>query len=287
MTIVYGAFDRAALDREYSPSSRAPDFLRTLDQAADRSRRARADLACRPDVRYGPDPAERLDYFPATRPGAPLFVFVHGGHWQQCSKEESAFAAPRFVSSGAAFAALGYGLAPGNSLAEMVASVRRALRWLGEHADVLGHAGDAVYAGGSSAGAHLVAAALSGPEAGPRVPGVCLLSGVYDLQPIRSSYVNDALGLDRETAERYSPLRAGTLAARSVIIARGADETFEYARQQREFVQMLQARKHPVRDLVVVGRNHFDLPFDLGRVGTSVGDAVLAQMGLSPPAARP
>ncbi|MFI6582223.1 alpha/beta hydrolase [Embleya sp. NPDC050493] len=286
MTIVYGAFDRAALDREYSPSSRAPDFLRILDQAAARSRQARADLACRPDVRYGPGPAERLDYFPATRPGAPLFVFVHGGHWQQCSKEESAFAAPRFVKAGAAFAALGYGLAPGCSLGSMVESVRRGLRWLCERGALLGHAGDAVYAGGSSAGAHLVAAALSGPEAGPRLPGVCLLSGVYDLEPIRSSYVNDALGLDRETARRYSPLRGGPLAAQSVIVARGAAETFEYARQQREFVEALRAREQPVRDLVVVGRNHFDLPFDLGRVGTSVGDAVLARMGLLRPAAR-
>src|SRR5256885_7768315 len=108
--------DRAELDRQYSPSALVPHFKTILDRYRSESAAARARLVCEPDVRYGPDPAEVLDFFPATRPDAPLHVFVHGGHWQQLSKDDSSFAAPAFVAAGAAFAAGGDGPAPGRGL---------------------------------------------------------------------------------------------------------------------------------------------------------------------------
>lgn len=66
--------------------------------------------ALRSDVR-GSRP-DRRELFPAAREGAPLLVFVHGGYWQELSKNEAAFAAHHVVSAGVSFAALGYGLAP-------------------------------------------------------------------------------------------------------------------------------------------------------------------------------
>jgi arylformamidase len=266
--------DRAELDRQYSPSSLVPDFMTVLDRYRSESAAARARLACAPDVRYGPDPAEVLDFFPAGQRGAPLHVFVHGGHWQELSKDESSFAAPAFVAAGAAFAALGYGLAPDRDLPAMVASVRRGLDWLREHARELGTRPDRLYASGSSAGAHLVAMALT---AAPGIAGACLVSGVYDLEPVRLSYVNDAVGLTEATAFANSPLHHLPLHTTDVIVARGANETGEYGRQHATFVDALGG---PVVDLVVAGRNHFDLPLDLGRPDTVLGRAVLDQMRL-------
>ena len=37
-------------------------------------------------------------------------IFVHGGNWQELTKESSAFAAPEILRSGAAFAVVNYGL---------------------------------------------------------------------------------------------------------------------------------------------------------------------------------
>jgi arylformamidase len=273
--------DKAELDRQYSPSSLVPNVAAILDRYRSASAAARERLACERDVRYGPDPAEVLDFFPPTGPDAPLHVFVHGGHWQELSKDESSFAAPAFVAAGAAFAALNYGLAPERDLPAMVASVRRGLHWLREHARELGSRPDRLYASGSSAGAHLVAMALVSP--GPvTVAGACLLSGVYDLEPVRLSYVNDAVGLTEATAYANSPLHHLPLHTTDVIVARGADETGEYGRQHATFVGALGggALGGPVVDLVVAGRNHFDLPLDLGRRDTVLGRAVLDQMRL-------
>ncbi|MGC5346237.1 alpha/beta hydrolase [Streptomyces sp. DT24] len=269
------------LDREYSPSSCAPDFMAHLARYASESERAREELEHQLDISYGSGDAELLDFFSPRRTGAPLFVFVHGGHWQESGKGDSAFAAQDFIERGAGFVAVGYGLAPAYGLASMVSSVRTALRWIKDHAQDLGTRPDLIFVGGSSAGAHLVATALCGTvDDSPAVAGATLLSGVYDLEPVRLSYVNDKLGLDESVASANSPALHLPCATPRVIVARAAAETKEYARQHVEFVETLARQGLSAVDLTIAGRDHFDAPFDLGRRGTELGDAVLAQMGL-------
>jgi arylformamidase len=286
----YAGLTRAELDRAYSPSSVAPGFRTTLAGFAADGARARSELPCALAIPYGPEPCERFDFFPAGRPRSPLQVFVHGGHWQELGREDSSFLAFGLVGAGASFAALGYGLAPHYSLGAMVGQVRRALRWMRERADELGIDPDRVHVSGSSAGAHLAAMALCGD--GLDVAGACLLSGVYDLEPVRHSYVNDLVGMDERTARDNSPLHHLPLGTPDVIVARGERETGEYARQHALFAKSLRGRGDSatartaaagaaVRDLVVPGRDHFALPGDLADPDTALGAAVLSQMGLA------
>ncbi|SEG83626.1 arylformamidase [Thermomonospora echinospora] len=277
---------REELDREYSPSLCARDAAATLARYAADSAEARRGLDCRPDIPYGPSPDERLHLFPPPRPDAPLLVFVHGGHWQESSKEDACFAAPAMVEAGAGYVALGYGLAPRRRLGEMVASVRRGLHWVREHAAEFGGCADAVHVAGSSAGAHLAAMAiaevrvLADPRPPAEVAGAYLLSGVYDLEPIRRCYVNDALGLDDGAAADLSPVRWLPLRAGEVLVARGEAETRAYARQHALMVMALRAAGQRAADLVAPGRDHFELPLDLGVPGTPLGREVLRRMGL-------
>ncbi|ASO22469.1 arylformamidase [Actinoalloteichus hoggarensis] len=282
---VYADFDQADLDREYSPSSCVPDLGRLLDDYAVAGARARATLRARLDLRYGTGPRQLLDFFPAAAVDAPLQVFVHGGYWQQLDKRDGSFPALDLVPAGVAFAAVGYGLAPEHRLDEIVASVRQSLWWLLEHAAELGFDPTRVHLAGSSAGAQLVAMALCAdamPDGRPPATvfaGATLLSGVYDLEPIRLSYVNEALGLDSAAAARNSPLRLLPDRLPPLIVARGGNETSEFARQHDAMVRAARDRGGEVQDLVVAHRNHFDLPFDLGDPGTALGRAVLARLG--------
>lgn len=279
----YRGFDQAELDVQYSPSSRVADIGFYLDEYALRSRAARELLPVR-TFHYGPSQAERVDFFPARQPGAPLHVFVHGGYWQQLSVAEAAFAAPAMVRAGCAFAALGYGLAPDHDLDTIVAMVRRGLYWLSRHAAALGVAQDGLHLSGHSAGAHLVAmSVLTGPWPDGRatadaVASATLLSGIYDLEPIRHSYVNAPLRLDAEAAARNSPVHHLRGCPPPVLVARGGQETAEFGRQQDEFVAALRAHGFAVDDLVVAHRNHFDLPFDLAAPDSLLGRAVLGTM---------
>ncbi|GHB73772.1 hypothetical protein GCM10010331_72250 [Streptomyces xanthochromogenes] len=285
-TAVYRGMDQATLDRQYSPSSRVPSLGAYLREYARRSTAARRCHPVRTGLAYGGHPAEVLDYFPG-RPGPgrpPLLVFVHGGNWQALGRAESAFPVPPLLAAGAAVAVVEYGLAPDVGLDAMAGMVRRAIDWLLHHADRLGFASDRLHLCGTSAGAHLAAMALlpgppQGPDVSGRIAGAVLLSGMYDLEPVRLSYVNEALRLDEAGARRNSPL--GLLPPRlpQVVVARGGNETEEYVRQHDRMVAALRPRA-AVCEVVAERRDHFDLPYDLGVRGTGLGDAVLAQMEL-------
>ncbi len=268
---------RAALDREFSPSRLVPDIGRYLGEYSARSAAARAAHPCR-TLRYGTAEPELLDFFPVTgATAAPLMVFVHGGFWQESGREQAAFTASGFLGRGVAFAALGYGLAPAHRLGEIVGMVRRAVRLLTRAAPALGIDPARIHLAGSSAGAHLAAMALV--PGGVPVAGVSLLSGLYDLEPLIGSYVNDALGLTPAEARRLSPLGELPPGLPPVVLARGEHETGEFIRQHGAMSAALTAAGADVTDLVVAGRNHFDLPYDLTDLATPLGAAVAGQLG--------
>ncbi|MEU4985623.1 alpha/beta hydrolase [Streptomyces sp. NPDC021969] len=268
---------RAALDRDYSPSSRVPDLDVHLARYATDSARARAALPVHLDVPCGPLPEQRLDLFPAPDPHAPLFVFVHGGYWQELSKSEAAFAAQDFTAAGISFAALGYGLAPRFRLRAITAAVGDSLRRIRTGRARLPIAPGAVHLGGHSAGAHLVACALLDTD-GPDPAGFAsatLISGVYDLEPLRHTYVNDALGMDADEARDCTPLHRLPARLPRLVVAVGDNETEAFTAQHHRFVGAARAAGADVTGLVVPGRHHFDLPFDLADPGTVLGAAVL------------
>ncbi|MEU6060706.1 alpha/beta hydrolase [Streptomyces sp. NPDC047097] len=288
--------DQATLDRQYSPSSRVPSLAAYLTLYERRSEAARRDHPVRAGLRYGPHPAELLDYFPGRpdpgpgRGRPPLLVFVHGGNWQALGRAESAFPAPPLLRAGAAVAVVEYGLAPGTGLDAMAGMVRRAVGRLLDRAEELGFAPDRLYLCGTSAGAHLVAMALlpgpyeepaGGPDVSGRIAGAVLLSGMYDLEPVRLSYVNEALRLDEAAALRNSPLHRLPERLPPVVMARGGNETEEYVRQHERMVAALRGRAE-VAEVVAERRDHFDLPGDLGVRGTELGDTVLGLLGLGP-----
>jgi arylformamidase len=282
---VYGPYGQAELDTQYSPSSRVADIGVFLDAYARESEKARLELPMRAGLAYGSRPCETLDFFPAAAPAAPLMVFVHGGYWQELSKNESSFPARGLVPAGVAFAAVDYGLAPEFRLDEIVDQVRRAVRWLIDHADALGVDPARIHLSGSSAGAHLAMMALldgwmpPGRHPSSAIAGAVLLSGVYDLEPVRHTYVNEPLGLDAAAAARLSPIRHLPDRLPPLVIARGGAETEEFARQHDEFAAAAAPHSPLVHDLVVPHRNHFDIPFDLGDPSTELGAAVFRQIG--------
>jgi arylformamidase len=276
--------DRELRDREYSPSSRVEDIHVYLREYAARSARVRRTLPWTEHA-YGTGPGERLHFFPAGGAGAragastaPLLVYIDGGYWQQLSKEDSCFAAPDFAGRGAAFAALGYGLAPTHRLDEIVAMARRGVRWLSANAAGLGVDPARILLSGSSAGAHLAAMCLL--DDASRVAGAALLSGVYELEPLCETYIGEAMGLTAAEAARNSPIRQLTGPFPPLIVARGGNETDAFADQQDRFVRALAAAGADVTELVVPLRDHFDLPFDLGDPASPLGRATLALLGL-------
>ncbi|XP_074411252.1 kynurenine formamidase isoform X2 [Zonotrichia albicollis] len=178
------------------------------------------------------------------------------------SKDDSGFAAPPLVSQGVAVVAVDYDIAPKGHMDTMVLQVRRSLAFLVQRYPRI----RGIYLCGHSAGAHLAAMVLSTDwtefQVVPDIKGAVLVSGLYDLEPILHTYVNDALNMSREEAQRNSPMRLVTPAvppACEVLVAVAQHDSPEFRRQSQEYSQALRAAGWSVSVLDLAGVDHFDV----------------------------
>lgn len=278
MTALWRGMDQETLTQEYSPSSMLdhPIDVWIARYAAD-SAAARGALiaSAQLGLRYGPGPAELLDYFPAQGPaGRPVLVFIHGGYWQALGRGDSAFYAQTITAAGIDCVALDYTLAPHACMDGIVDEVRRALLWLTDNAANFGGDGRRLVIAGHSAGAHLCAMMLGTDWKAkpPGIVGALLIGGIFELEPIRLTYVNDALGMDMVQAARNSPARMVRRMGCPLALCWGENDTREFRRQSREMAELWGATdiwEQP-------GRHHFDSPLELGIPGTRLFETALA-----------
>lgn len=288
--MLYRNYDQAALDRQYNNRGRVADFSGIVAGWARRSAHAREVYRVRADLAYGPSPAERLDLYLAE-PGddagpRPLHAFIHGGYWQAMGKRDFGFVADGFLPAGAHLAVIGYALAPAVTIDEIVRQSRAAVAWLRRHAAEFNADPKRISISGHSAGGHLVAMLLltdwkAFDEGLPERPlsGGVAISGIYDLEPIRLSYLNEKLALDAESVRRNSPLALldGTApaAAAPLVLCVGGAESEEFHRQQADFAAAWRRRGYPVETMHAPGLDHFAVLDELSRRDRPLNRAAL------------
>lgn len=255
-------YDQAALDAQYDQRTLVRDTDAFDREWRQRSAEARQMRGLQVDLAYGQSPRERLDLFVPQGSGPfPLVVFFHGGGWTRHDKEKFAFFAPAFVEHGAAFACVGFDLTPQVRLEVLAAQARRGLDWLIANAPSLGLDADAVFVAGHSSGAHLAACMIVGDAASPPadVKGGLLVSGIYDLEPVRLSARNQYLHLDAAQAAALSPITRITADPCPVVIGWGGGELAEFQRQSAAFADAWEQAGGDVQRVFLPAHNHFTM----------------------------
>ena len=100
-------------------------------------------------------------------------------------------------------------------------------------------------------------------EPDERPDGLILVSGIYRLNPLIGTSINDAVGLDEASAVALSPLAHPLGGYPPTVVAYGDDETDEFKRQSRAMVDALTDAGVVVSEVELPGRNHFDVVFDI------------------------
>ena len=270
----------------YNLRRRHPDFEDYFAVWEAESVRVREALACTLDVRYGAGPNMTADLFPAPAGGAPIQVFIHGGYWRAMDKDVHSFPAEGFVAAGGAAVSLNYALAPAVTLDTIVEQCRTALEWVADNAGRLN--GDP--------GPHLRLRPLSrrAPHrhdalhrlGGARAPGRSGEGRHPDLRHLRP-------GADPgDQHQRRCPARRRIGRAQQpdpsscrrtgapLIAAVGAEETPAFVAQNRAFAEAWQARGFEATVMEIEGLHHFNVVSEMGRPGSALTQAALAQMGL-------
>lgn len=251
---------RAELDAAYNNSAAVAHSAATVAGWEQRSASLRARMPAHLDLRYGSLPRNRIDFFRAKK-NAPTLVFFHGGYWQSRAKEAFSCFAVGPLACGLNVALVGYTLAPEASLDAIVAETRAAMAFLSLQLPALGAKRESMILCGWSAGAQLAAMVLDSPG----VVGALLISGVYDLEPVRHCYVNDKLGLDAAMAERNSPLLHLPATCPPVRVVVGGAELPELRRQSSEFACAREKAALPGEFAEIPGADHFSILEQLER----------------------
>ncbi|PZQ67278.1 MAG: esterase [Variovorax paradoxus] len=243
LPLPHGFESLQAIDEAYNPRLRVSDVDAAAQRQAQRSAQAQRELPYRAGVPYGPTLAETVNIVPARRSGAPVFFFIHGGYWRANAAGD--FAQVAFGAHAMDFTTVlvDYALCPGVTLDEIVRQVRAAAAWvlrnIGEHG------GDPrrVVIGGHSAGGHLGAMLLNTPwQAQYGLPddpfaGAVLVSGLYDIAPLRYSYLQPAIQLDDGIVLRNTPLSFVRPCRTPVVLTWGEREQPAFEQQSTRMLE--------------------------------------------------
>jgi arylformamidase len=272
---VYRDMDQAELDRQYNARLHAPQAAETVARYTRNSKDIAARFRVLPDLPYGADPEERLALvLPAKPKAAPVVLFIHGGQWQYLTKDDSLFPAPIFVEHGAILASTSFGSVADAPLETLVDRNRRSLAWLIDNIARYGGDSRRIVVIGHSSGAHL--AAMVAVLEAPRIKGVAVVSGLYDLEPVRLSYRNELLKLNTARVARLSPIRNLPSGGCPAVVATSERDSTEFIRQGAEFANAWGNRVGPVTRLHVMGQDHFTLIETLADAASPLGEAILA-----------
>jgi arylformamidase len=193
------------------------------------------------DLRYGSRERNRIDFFKAAE-AAQTLLFIH----------------------------VGYTLAPDATLGEIVAEIHAGIDFLGRELPALGGGSKGIVVSGWSAGGHLTAMALSHPF----VRGGMAISGIYDLEPIRHSYLNVKLGLDEAASRRNSPMMQAGGPMKPLSLVVGSAELPLLRKQTADFAAHRATYGLPVTYEEIGGADHFSIMTEIaspaGRITTLI-----------------
>jgi arylformamidase len=294
---VWRDMDQQALDDSYDQDVYAPNRALIVTRRIAASERTRAILGPPQRVAYGPSPYEQLDIFRTLTPrsaaiaggkrGAPVNVFVHGGAWRRNKAADYALQAEPLVRAGAHAVIIDFINVEqaGGDLMPMYEQVRRALAWVWRNAHSFGGDSDRLYISAHSSGSHLAGCVLTGGWRDEGLPsdfckGALLLSGMYELEPVRLSKRSSYVSFTTAMVEQLSAQRHLESLTTPLVLAYGTAETPEFQRQSRDMFAAARYLGKPAELIVGEAYNHFELLETLANPYGLAGRAMLGQMGL-------
>lgn len=256
-----------------------------------------ADVEIKSDLEYVPGGGtlQSLDLYlpPANGAALPLVVFIHGGGWESCTKNDWHPSFHDLLTHGFAVASINYRLAPKSPFPAQIEDCKAAVRWLRAHAIDYHFDHDHIGVWGHSAGGHLVALmgvsnnvpALEGTEGGTgvssSVQAVCDWSGPTDLAKayteippanpvLLQALVNLMGGADKTTPKHLaqaSPITYVSATSVPFLIMQGDKDKVVSVEQARILDAALKKAGVESTLIILPGVGHgYDTPDDLAHV---------------------
>ncbi|KAI4501261.1 hypothetical protein M0802_003634 [Mischocyttarus mexicanus] len=268
----------STLEKLYSPSewskryTSAEMMSRYFIFAADVTKKARNTTKCDLDIPYGPTEHMKYDIYGTDLPNdAPVQIFIHGGYWQEFSKDLSGFSVPVLVENKIKVIVVGYDLCPDVKFENIVYEIKIAIEKIISSVKKSGC--QCVWITGHSAGAHLTATLLHDTkwieymtEQGyfQLIKGLLLIGGLYNLEPLVKTSYNEALKLTENDIKRFSLSTLDTngytpIKNLKVIATVGENDSPVFINETRQYAQKAISFVDNVEYILLRDIDHFDI----------------------------
>ncbi|XP_033173848.1 kynurenine formamidase [Drosophila mauritiana] len=271
------------LDRDYFPSYHTTRFqdqpepnLAVLEHFVRVTKQHGRELTEKQGIsvdhlRYG-EGRQLVDVFynEKTTNQAPLFVFVHGGYWQEMDMSMSCSIVGPLVRRGYRVAVMDYNLCPQVTLEELMTQFTHFLNWIFDYTEMTKVS--AVTFAGHSAGAHLLAQILMRQnvitaQRSKMVWALVFLCGVYDLRELanlESVNPKNILGLNERNIESVSPMLweytdVTVWNSTKIYVVAAEHDSPTFIEQSRHYADVLRKKGYKASFSLFKGYDHFDI----------------------------
>ena len=264
--ILYKGMDAQTLEAEYNlRDRRGDDFDELVQRWLTRSAAHRDASGALVDLSYGDGMREKLDYFFGGDKNGPLLIYIHGGYWQRGDKAMYSFITEAFIKHGVSVAVINYNLTPSVRMGQIPPQIRKSIAWCWRNAADLGFSQDKIFISGHSAGGHLTALmmATDWPGYDAHLPadlmrGGIPISGLYELEPLVHTSLNDGPQMDVPEAIAESPCFIAPMTTAPQLVVVGGGETAEFLRQSDDYADQYRTEERVMERYNVPNDDHFD-----------------------------
>ncbi len=253
-------------DNELNLRLRHPDYQKFLDINEDESIRVKNDYINYLDQNYGKAALQTLDIFPSNVRDSPILIFIHGGYWRALDKKSYSFVAAPFVKNNFTVCIVNYRLIPVVNMEMVLDDVKSAVNWIQEKASQYNGNPNAIVLSGHSAGGHLALMTyLMNESLRPCIRAICSLSGIFDLNAIKNSYLNEVLNLNENDVDTFSVSNKDlSVLECPTLLSVGSAETAFFIDQSRSLYTKNKT-KAPIEYYEYEQLNHYQIVHKLER----------------------
>ena len=262
---------------------RHPDYQKFLDINEHESKSVKKRYTCYLDQKYGKDALQAVDIFPSTVGNSPILVFIHGGYWRALDKESYSFVAAPFVENNMTVCVVNYRLIPTVNMEMLLNDIKDAINWIQKEAFQYNGDPRTIILSGHSAGGHLALMTyLMNKGLRSSIQAICSLSGIFDLAPIKNSYLNEVLQLDENDVENFSVSNKDLSAIKCpVLLSVGSGETDFFVEQSRNLYTENRSGA-PIGYYEYKQLNHYQIVHKLGQEDSPLVNFILEKVNKRP-----
>ena len=213
------------------------------------------------DITYGKRVNQKLDILlPKTINNNPVQLYFHGGYWIARDKFDHSHLAKPAINNNIIHVSVNYDLSPNVTLDIIVEETYECLEWIIKNINDYGGNPNNINLVGHSAGAHLVAMALTrNYSLNSFIKSAILISGIYQPQITQYLSISKKIKLNKDIIKLTDVYNNIIIQKTNILIVVGDDEPNPWKRLSIDFSEWLKKNKISFKFYNAIHLNHFTI----------------------------